>query len=102
MPNGNGVRFDSAPLSQLCHPYLYDPLIGKLICHGQTREQAIAKLRHALDELIITGIKTNVPLHRDVILQDKAFCKQAQNIHYLEKNLLSQPETPKPKRIKLN
>ena len=98
MPNGSGVRFDSHLYPNYAIPTFYDSLIGKLICHGQTREQAIAKLRHALDELIITGIKTNVPLHRDVILQDKAFCKQAQNIHYLEKNLLSQPETPKTEK----
>jgi len=95
MPNGSGVRFDSHLYPNYAIPTFYDSLIGKLICHGQTREQAIAKLRHALDELIITGIKTNVPLHRDVILQDKAFCTQAQNIHYLEKNLLSQPDASK-------
>ena len=89
MPNGSGVRFDSHLYPNYAIPTFYDSLIGKLICHGQTREQAIAKLRHALDELIITGIKTNVPLHRDVILQDKAFCTQAQNIHYLERELLT-------------
>ena len=98
MPNGSGVRFDSHLYPNYAIPTFYDSLIGKLICHGQTREQAIAKLRHALDELIITGIKTNVPLHRDVILQDKAFCKQAQNIHYLEKNLLSQPDASKTEK----
>lgn len=87
-PNGSGVRFDSHLYPTYEIPSFYDSLIGKLICHGQTREQAIAKVKHALDELIITGIKTNVPLHRDVILQDKAFCEQAQNIHYLENHLL--------------
>lgn len=87
-PNGSGVRFDSHLYSTYAIPSFYDSLIAKLICHGQTREQAIAKLKHALDELIITGIKTNIPLHRDVILQDKAFCEQAQNIHYLENHLL--------------
>ena len=87
-PNGCGVRFDSHLYPNYAIPTFYDSLIGKLICHGQTRRQAISKLQHALDELFITGIKTNVPLHRDVILQDEAFCEQAQNIHYLEKHLL--------------
>ncbi|WP_394261877.1 acetyl-CoA carboxylase biotin carboxylase subunit [Moraxella boevrei] len=87
-PNGCGVRFDSHLYPSYAIPTFYDSLIGKLICHAQTRGQAIAKLHQALDELIVTGIKTNVPLHRDVILQDKAFCEQAQNIHYLENHLL--------------
>ena len=64
-------------------------MIGKLICHGQTRQQAIAKTVHALDELIIEGIKTNIPLHRDVILADDNFTREAQNIHYLERELLT-------------
>lgn len=63
-------------------------MIGKLICHAQTRRQAVAKMLHALDELVIEGIKTNIPLHRDVILQDEAFTEEAQNIHYLENHLL--------------
>lgn len=88
MPNGCGVRFDSHLYPNYTIPTFYDSLIGKLICHAQTRKQAIAKAVQALDELVITGVKTNVPLHRDVILQDKAFCEQAQNIHYLENHLL--------------
>lgn len=87
-PNGCGVRFDSHLYPNYAIPTFYDSLIGKLICHGQTRQQAIAKLRQGLDELVITGIKTNVPLHRDMILQDRAFCDQAQNIHYLENHIL--------------
>lgn len=87
-PSGCGVRFDSHLYPNYAIPTFYDSLIGKLICHGQTREQAIAKLQQALDELIITGIKTNIPLHRDVILQDADFRQRAQNIHYLETFLL--------------
>lgn len=87
-PNGCGVRFDSHLYPNYTIPTFYDSLIGKLICHAETRKQAIAKAKQALDELVITGIKTNVPLHRDVILQDKAFCEQTQNIHYLENHLL--------------
>lgn len=89
-PNGSGVRFDSHLYPNYAIPTFYDSLIGKLICHAQTRKQTISKLNHALDELIITGIKTNIPLHRDIILQDEAFCEQAQNIHYLEKYLLAE------------
>lgn len=64
-------------------------MIGKLICHAQTRKQSIAKMLHALDELVVEGIKTNVPLHRDVILVDENFVEEAQNIHYLENHLLN-------------
>lgn len=88
-PNGAGVRFDSHLYQNYTIPTFYDSLIGKLICHGQTRRQALTKCIHALDELIIGGVKTNIPLHRDVILKDEAFLEDAQNIHYLEKHLLS-------------
>lgn len=87
-PSGSGVRFDSHLYPGYTIPSYYDSLIGKLICHAQTRSQAIAKTLHALDELIIDGIKTNIPLHRDVILVDKQFAEEAQNIHYLENHLL--------------
>lgn len=88
-PNGAGVRFDSHLYTGYQIPSFYDSMIGKLICHGQTRKQAVAKVLHALDELIIQGIKTNIPLHRDIILQDEQFIENAQNIHYLEKFLLN-------------
>ncbi|RKM33861.1 acetyl-CoA carboxylase biotin carboxylase subunit [Moraxella catarrhalis] len=87
-PSGSGIRFDSHLYQGYTIPSYYDSLIGKLICHAQTRRQAIAKTLHALDELVIEGIKTNIPLHRDVILQDEAFCEEAQNIHYLEGHML--------------
>lgn len=88
IPSGCGVRFESHLYPGYEIPSYYDSLIGKLICHGQTREQAIAKTLHALDELIIEGVKTNIPLHRDLILKDPKFASQAQNIHYLESCLL--------------
>lgn len=90
-PSGSGVRFDSHLYQGYTIPSYYDSLIGKLICHAQTRRQAVAKTLHALDELVIEGIKTNIPLHRDVILQDEAFVSEAQNIHYLENHLLTPP-----------
>ncbi|MDO4427442.1 MAG: acetyl-CoA carboxylase biotin carboxylase subunit [Moraxella sp.] len=88
-PSGSGVRFDSHLYQGYTIPTYYDSLIGKLICHGQTRKQAIAKSLHALDELVIEGIKTNIALHRDIILKDEAFYNEAQNIHYLENHLLA-------------
>ncbi len=85
-PGGLGVRFDSHLYSSYIVPPNYDSMIGKLICYGTTRAEAIAKMRHALDELIIDGIKTNIDLHRR-ILHDKAFVAGGTNIHYLEKML---------------
>lgn len=92
IPSGAGVRFDSHLYPHYVIPSYYDSLIGKLICHAQTRRQAIAKTLQALDELIITGIETNIPLHRDVILTDTEFVENAQNIHYLERHLLKKSE----------
>ena len=92
-PSGAGVRFDSHLYPGYEIPSYYDSLIGKLICHGQTRQQAIAKTVHALDELIIEGIKTNIPMHRDVILADENFVNEAQNIHYLEEEMLETQKT---------
>lgn len=87
-PHGCGVRFDSHLYSQYQIPAFYDSLIGKLICHAQNRHQAINKLHQALDELIISGINTNICLHKNIILKDPDFCETAQNIHYLEQVLL--------------
>ena len=87
-PGGIGVRMDSHLYSGYEIPSYYDSLIGKLIVHGPNRRTAMARLRQALDETIIDGIRTNIPLHRDLILQDAAFCQQAMDIHYLEKTLL--------------
>ena len=88
-PSGSGVRFDSHLYQGYTIPTYYDSMIGKVICHAQTRRQAIQKMRHALDELIVEGVKTNTSLHRDVILLDENFVQEAQNIHYLENYLLN-------------
>jgi acetyl-CoA carboxylase biotin carboxylase subunit len=85
-PGGNGVRIDSHLYSGYTVPPNYDSLIGKLITYGNTREEALARMRNALDEIVIDGIKTNIPLHRDLV-RDKGFCKGGVNIHYLEKKL---------------
>ena len=67
-------------------PPYYDSMIGKLIAHGDDRASAIARMRTALSEVVVDGIKTNVPLHQD-ILADTAFQQGGTNIHYLEKKL---------------
>ncbi|MEQ6340829.1 MAG: acetyl-CoA carboxylase biotin carboxylase subunit [Gammaproteobacteria bacterium] len=85
-PGGPGVRVDSHIYSGYKVPPNYDSMIGKLIAHGDTRESALARMRTALSEIIVEGINTNIPLHRD-ILKDAAFIAGGTNIHYLEKKL---------------
>ena len=85
-PGGPGIRFDSHIYSSYTVPPNYDSMIGKLISYGETREEAIARMRNALDEIIIEGIKTNIELHHR-ILHDKSFIAGGTNIHYLEKML---------------
>ena len=85
-PGGNGVRVDTHLYSGYTVPSNYDSLIGKVITWGATREESMARMRNALDEIVIDGIKSNVPLHRD-LLTDKGFCTGGVNIHYLEKKL---------------
>jgi acetyl-CoA carboxylase biotin carboxylase subunit len=85
-PGGLGVRVDSHIYNGYRVPPYYDSMIGKLIVHGDTREIAMARMRTALSECIIEGIKTNIPLHQD-IFNDAAFTAGGTNIHYLEKKL---------------
>lgn len=85
-PGGAGIRFDSHIYSSYVVPPHYDSMIGKLISYGKTREEAFARMRNALDEIIIDGIKTNLDLHRK-LLSDKSFIAGGTNIHYLEKRL---------------
>ena len=68
-----------------CRPY-YDSMIGKVIAYGDTREQAIARMRIALSEMVVEGIKTNIPLHQELLLDDK-FLRGGTSIHYLEERL---------------
>lgn len=83
---GPGVRVDSHVYAGYKVPPDYDSMIGKLIVHGADREQAICRMRTALSEMVIDGIKTNVPLHQR-IMRDVGFKQGGQNIHYLEKRL---------------
>ncbi len=86
-PGGPGIRVDSHIYNGYRVPPNYDSMIGKLIAHGETREAAIARMRNALAELVIEGIKTNAPLHQR-ILGDARFIAGGTDIHYLEKQLL--------------
>ncbi len=72
-------------------PPNYDSMIGKLIVHGADRETAIARMRVALSEMVVDGIKTNVPLQQR-IMSDSGFQRGGMNIHYLEKRLKEQKE----------
>jgi acetyl-CoA carboxylase, biotin carboxylase subunit len=85
-PGGPGIRVDSHAYAGYRVPPYYDSLIGKIIGYGDTREQAIARLRVALSETVIEGIKTNLPLHQD-LLHDAAFVRGGTSIHYLEERL---------------
>ena len=85
-PGGPGVRMDSHVYSGYKVPPFYDSMIGKLIAHGEDREVAFARMRNALTEIVIEGIKTNVPLHQE-IFQHAAFQAGGTDIHYLEKRL---------------
>ncbi|MFT5258611.1 MAG: acetyl-CoA carboxylase biotin carboxylase subunit [Saprospiraceae bacterium] len=86
MAGGPGVRVDSHAYSHYVVPPYYDSMVGKLITHGATREQAIARMQGALQEMVVDGIKTNLPLHAE-LLRDEGFIKGQQDIHYLEKKL---------------
>ncbi len=86
IPGGPGIRVDTHIYDGYFVPPYYDSMIGKLIAHGETRDSAIARLRTALSEMIVDGIKTNIPLHQE-IMRDAAFIAGGANIHYLEKKL---------------
>ena len=85
-PGGPGIRVDSHIYSGYRVPPFYDSMIGKIIAHGSNRDAAVARMKIALSETVIEGIKTNVPLHQE-IFQHAAFQKGGTDIHYLEKRL---------------
>jgi acetyl-CoA carboxylase, biotin carboxylase subunit len=82
-PGGPGVRVDSHIYTNYFVPPNYDSMIGKIIVYGDTREQALARMRTALEETVVEGISTNIPLHRDLMV-DAKFVQGGTNIHYLE------------------
>jgi acetyl-CoA carboxylase biotin carboxylase subunit len=85
-PGGPGIRVESHIYSGYRVPPYYDSMIGKIIAHGNDRPTAIARMKNALAEIVIEGIKTNVPLHQE-IFQHAAFQAGGTDIHYLEKRL---------------
>jgi acetyl-CoA carboxylase biotin carboxylase subunit len=85
-PGGPGIRVDSHVYSGYNVPPYYDSMIGKIIAHGDSRESAIARMRNALAEMVVEGIKTNIPLHQE-IFNHAAFRSGGLDIHYLERRL---------------
>ncbi|MBV8210058.1 MAG: acetyl-CoA carboxylase biotin carboxylase subunit [Burkholderiaceae bacterium] len=85
-PGGPGVRVDSHAYAGYFVPPHYDSMIGKVICFGENRSQAIARMRIALSEMVVEGIQTNIPLHRELMLDEK-FIQGGTSIHYLENRL---------------
>ncbi|MCK9989061.1 MAG: acetyl-CoA carboxylase biotin carboxylase subunit [Rugosibacter sp.] len=85
-PGGPGIRVDSHAYSGYTVPPHYDSMIGKVISCGHTREQAIARMSIALSEMMVNGIKTNIPLHQELML-DERFRQGGTSIHYLEEKL---------------
>jgi acetyl-CoA carboxylase, biotin carboxylase subunit len=85
-PGGPGIRVDSHAYDGYFVPPHYDSMVGKVIAYGKTREQAIARMRIALSEMVVDGIKTNIPLHRE-LMNDAKFIEGGTSIHYLEQKL---------------
>jgi acetyl-CoA carboxylase biotin carboxylase subunit len=85
-PGGPGIRVDSHVYHNYFVPPYYDSMVGKVIAYGDTREQAIARMRIALSEMVVEGIKTNIPLHQELLLDEK-FVRGGTSIHYLEEKL---------------
>jgi acetyl-CoA carboxylase biotin carboxylase subunit len=85
-PGGPGIRVDSHAYTNYFVPPYYDSMIGKVIAYGDTRDQALARMRIALSEMVVEGIKTNIPLHQE-LMQDDKFLRGGTSIHYLEERM---------------
>ena len=90
VPGGPGVRMDSHVFSGYTVPPNYDSMIGKLITYGDTRDQAIARMRIALSEMVVEGVNTNIDLHKE-LMTDARFIEGGTSIHYLEHKLSQRP-----------
>jgi acetyl-CoA carboxylase biotin carboxylase subunit len=93
-PGGPGIRVDSHVYQGYTVPPNYDSMVGKVIAYGATREQAMARMRIALSEMVVEGIQTNIPLHRE-LLNDTRFMRGAVSIHYLEQKLAQEQKKKK-------
>jgi acetyl-CoA carboxylase, biotin carboxylase subunit len=94
VPGGPGIRVDSHAYAGYFVPPNYDSMIGKVIAYGPTREQAIKRMQIALSEMVVEGILTNIPLHRELMV-DARFIEGGTDIHYLEQKLADKPDLPK-------
>ena len=93
-PGGPGIRIDSHAYAGYFVPPTYDSMVGKVISYGATREQAIRRMQIALSEMVVEGIQTNIPLHRELMV-DARFIEGGTNIHYLEQKLADRPDLTK-------
>ena len=90
-PGGLGVRIDSAVYQGYVIPPYYDSLVGKLIVHGKTRAECLMRLRRALDEMVVDGIDTTLPLFR-ALVREPDIIDGDYHIHWLEQYLAGQPQ----------
>ncbi|WP_151445435.1 acetyl-CoA carboxylase biotin carboxylase subunit [Lacisediminimonas profundi] len=93
-PGGPGIRVDSHAYAGYYVPPHYDSMVGKVISYGATRDQAIRRMQIALSEMVVEGILTNIPLHRELMV-DARFIEGGTNIHYLEQKLANRPDLVK-------
>jgi acetyl-CoA carboxylase, biotin carboxylase subunit len=93
-PGGPGIRVDSHVYQGYSVPPNYDSMVGKVIAFGATRDQALGRMRIALSEMVVEGIQTNIPLHRE-LLNDTRFLKGGVSIHYLEQKLAQEQKKKK-------
>jgi acetyl-CoA carboxylase biotin carboxylase subunit len=93
-PGGPGIRVDSHVYQGYTVPPNYDSMVGKVIAFGATRQQALGRMRIALSEMVVEGIQTNIPLHRE-LLTDASFLKGGVSIHYLEQKLAQEEKKKK-------
>ncbi|MDO8298612.1 acetyl-CoA carboxylase biotin carboxylase subunit [Lacisediminimonas sp.] len=93
-PGGPGIRVDSHAYAGYYVPPHYDSMVGKVIAYGATRDQAIRRMQIALSEMVVEGILTNIPLHRELMV-DARFIEGGTNIHYLEQKLANRPDLTK-------
>ena len=93
-PGGPGIRVDSHAYAGYFVPPTYDSMVGKVIAYGATRDQAIRRMQIALSEMVVEGIQTNIPLHRELMV-DARFIEGGTNIHYLEQKLADKPDLSK-------
>ena len=93
-PGGPGIRVDSHVYQGYTVPPNYDSMVGKVIAYGANREQAMSRMRIALSEMVVEGIQTNIPLHRD-LLNDTSFMRGGVSIHYLEQKLAQEQKKKK-------